>query len=162
MKERELRNTHHMQKIDEMQKLKFKAAQEEAAAKFKALPVIICSKGCVEFTPVELFKREGAITSASGTEEITPLQTHRCNVCQKLMPYASQIGGIPDILISDCKIHTTDDPELLQILSNWVFPTNGDAPYHKSWDDPEEFDSRPETFLQYLRRRLRNFFAFRK
>lgn len=88
----------------------------EAQEKFLKLPVSMCSKGNLTWLPVQVFKREGAITSSSGTEEYTPVNTHLCPVCQKLIPFAEQLGSIPDIFISDCKMTNTQDPQLLQIL----------------------------------------------
>jgi hypothetical protein len=142
-------NDHHKGKLIEKAQLK----QQEAMDKFKKLPVLICSKGCVEFTPVELFKRESAISSASGTEEITPIASHRCNVCQKLLPYASQIGGIPDIFISSCKMHTTDDPDLISIISDYVI-----TPDLKQWMEPESKND-SDSIFKIMRQKLHNFFT---
>lgn len=107
----------------------YKTAMQRKAAEainhLHELPVVICSGGSISFESTLIFKRESAITSASGNEEYTPMQTHRCNKCGKLIPWAKDIGKIPDIFISDCEMMTTDSPDHIAILA-------------KSLEEPEE------------------------
>lgn len=128
-----MKNLHSQQKLMEAMDLKSK----EAYNKMMNLPVAICSKGNVCWLPVHILKREGPITSPSGTEELTPINTYTCGSCGKLIPNTRDIPGVPDITISDCEMIDTTHPDLVKILiENWP----GEASYVE-----------PPTFWQALR-----------
>jgi hypothetical protein len=99
--------------MDEIERMLQEKAQQVAMDKFRALPVMRCSKGNVAFI-------NASINKITGIEKALPIDQPVlfCMKCNKLHPWCAQIGNIPADQISTCEMKEYKDPNLKVLAPN--------------------------------------------